>query len=253
MKTPDGVPGHPLDRGALRLHQRRVDRRAVPAAAVAEAVDPRAVRGRQRGAAALPVGAARASRRRTARPSSPPRSALYFLIGDGEPVAAGGVRARRPMTRPTSCSARAPRSCASCRRRSSSPSRRGTTTRSSSPSIPGAKLKRVAAAAGTNDGQNIQRRHLRRAARVDRARRARASGTVLTNGTGARRQPMVLQITTAGFDQDTICCRQYAHGRTVARGPGRRPALPLSLGRGAGRRGLPRSGRMGARSTRLTA
>jgi phage terminase large subunit-like protein len=42
--------------------------------------------------------------------------------------------------------------------------------------------------------------------------------TVLTNGTGARRQPMVLQITTAGFDEDSVCFEQYSHGRAIEAG-----------------------------------
>jgi len=42
--------------------------------------------------------------------------------------------------------------------------------------------------------------------------------TVLTNSTGARRQPLVLQITTAGYDTDSICYRQYEHGRGVQTG-----------------------------------
>ena len=85
------------------------------------------------------------------------------------------------------------------------------------PSIPGARLRRVAATAGTNDGQNIS------AVICDElhewlGEKGRSVWNVLTNGTGARRQPMVLQITTAGWDQDSVCFEQYQHGRGVQSG-----------------------------------
>jgi phage terminase large subunit-like protein len=86
------------------------------------------------------------------------------------------------------------------------------------PSIPGAKLKRVAAAAGTNDGQNI---HAVICDELHEWQPGRGENVwnVLTNGTGARRQPMVLQITTAGYDLDgTVCGRQYQHGKRVRSG-----------------------------------
>src|SRR5437870_1360395 len=39
------------------------------------------------------------------------------------------------------------------------------------------------------------------------------------SGASARRQPMVLQITTAGWDlEGTICGEQYRHGKLVASG-----------------------------------
>jgi len=85
------------------------------------------------------------------------------------------------------------------------------------PSSPGARLRRVAAVAGTNDGQNIH------AVICDelhewRGIRGRQVWNVLTNGTGARRQPLVLQITTAGWDRETVCYEQYEYGRRVASG-----------------------------------
>lgn len=84
------------------------------------------------------------------------------------------------------------------------------------PSIPGAKLKRVAAVAGTNDGQNI---HAVICDELHEWTGPKGKGTwnVLTNGTGARRQPLVLQVTTAGYDlEDTICGQQYTYGQKVA-------------------------------------
>lgn len=84
------------------------------------------------------------------------------------------------------------------------------------PSSPGSRLKRVAAVAGTNDGQNLH------AVICDELHewvgpKGENVWNVLTNGTGARRQPLVLQITTAGYDLDgTICGRQYQYGQRVA-------------------------------------
>lgn len=85
------------------------------------------------------------------------------------------------------------------------------------PSIPGAKLKRVAAVAGTNDGQNIQ------AVICDElhewvGEKGKRVWTVLTNGTVNRRQPLVLQITTAGYDLETICGEQYLYAKRVRSG-----------------------------------
>lgn len=86
------------------------------------------------------------------------------------------------------------------------------------PSIPGAKLQRVAAAAGTNDGKNIHavicdELHEWGPPKGDKV------WNVLTNGTGARLQPMVLQITTAGYDLDgTVCGQQYTKCQAIRRG-----------------------------------
>ena len=82
---------------------------------------------------------------------------------------------------------------------------------------PGAVLKRVAAVAGTNDGKNIH------AVICDELHewalgKGQKVWTVLTGGSGARRRPMVLQITTAGFDENTICFRQYEYCKAVANG-----------------------------------
>ncbi len=85
------------------------------------------------------------------------------------------------------------------------------------PSIQGAKLIRVAAVAGTNDGKNIS------AVICDElhewvSTKGENVWNVLTNGTGARRQPMVMQITTAGFDRETVCFRQYEKAKGVLNG-----------------------------------
>ena len=41
---------------------------------------------------------------------------------------------------------------------------------------------------------------------------------VMTSAAGARRQPLTLAITTAGYDRDTICWEQYDYGRKVEAG-----------------------------------
>lgn len=86
------------------------------------------------------------------------------------------------------------------------------------PSIPGAVLQRLAAAAGTNDGKNIY------ACFLDELHewvppKGDKVWNVLTNGVGARRQPMVFQITTAGYDiEGTICGQQYSKCKAIERG-----------------------------------
>ena len=82
---------------------------------------------------------------------------------------------------------------------------------------PGARLQRVAAADGANDGANIH------VVLIDelhewRLEKHRRSWDILTNATGARRQPMIIQITTAGSDEETICYQQYEYGTTVRDG-----------------------------------
>lgn len=79
------------------------------------------------------------------------------------------------------------------------------------------ELKRVAAVAGTNDGKNLS------AVLIDElhewvAPKSRAVFTVLTQGGGARKQPINIMITTAGSDQDSLCYEQYEHGRAVRDG-----------------------------------
>lgn len=83
--------------------------------------------------------------------------------------------------------------------------------------LPGAKLERLAAVAGTNDGKNIH------VASCDELHewagdKGRNVHTVLSKGMGARRQPLMLQITTAGYDLDTICGEKYEYGRKVEGG-----------------------------------
>jgi phage terminase large subunit-like protein len=82
----------------------------------------------------------------------------------------------------------------------------------------GAKLIRVAASArkfGSNlDGKNVfvvicDELH------VWEGDRGEIVWGTLTRGTVARREPMVIQITTAGFDRESICYRQYEYAKRV--------------------------------------
>lgn len=139
---------------------------------------------------------------------------LYFLIGDEEPAAliicAAAAEEQADLVfgaAKTMCEM--------------SPTLRAVTQVYSDeitvPSSPGSRLKRVAAAAGTNDGRNIH------VAILDElhewvGEKGRKVWDVLTNGLGARRQPMIIQITTAGFDVETVCGEQYEYSMQVQRG-----------------------------------
>jgi phage terminase large subunit-like protein len=79
------------------------------------------------------------------------------------------------------------------------------------------ELRRVAAVAGANDGKNNS------GVLIDElhewiAPKSRAVFTVLTQGGGARRQPINIMITTAGSDEDSICYELYEHGLNVRSG-----------------------------------
>lgn len=81
---------------------------------------------------------------------------------------------------------------------------------------PSAKLMRVSAKAKTKDGLNLS------GVTLDELHEFDESGeglfNVLTNGTAAREQPLVLMITTAGFDEETLCGRYHAHALRVIAG-----------------------------------
>lgn len=91
------------------------------------------------------------------------------------------------------------------------------------PSAPGgARLRRVAAVAGANDGMNLH------GVVCDELHewtslKGRATWDVLTNGIVARRQPLVFQITTAGWDEETVC---FSSTNTAN---GWRPGRPTTL------------------------
>lgn len=141
--------------------------------------------------------------------------ALYLLIGDGEP-APWIVCAAASDDQADLVFGAAKTMC------EMSPTLRLVTERYESeilvPSIPGAKLQRVAAASGTNDGPNLS------AVICDELHEWSGSKgenvwTVLTNGVINRRQPLVLQITTAGYDKDTVCGRQYDLAKRILADP----------------------------------
>jgi len=140
--------------------------------------------------------------------------ALYFLIGDGEPSPLVGVAAGSDEQADLVFGAA--KRCADM-----SPTLNPITERYEKeilvPSIPGAKLRRLSAAVGTNDGPSwfviiCDELH------EWTGPKGQKLWDVLTNGTGAREQPMVLQLTTAGFDRETICYQQYEYGCRLAAG-----------------------------------
>lgn len=140
--------------------------------------------------------------------------ALYFLIGDGEPSPLVGVAAGSDEQADLVFGAA--KRCAEL-----SPTLSQITERYEKeilvPSIPGAKLRRLSAAVGTNDGPSwfvIICDELHEWA----GPKGQKLWDVLTNGTGAREEPMVLQLTTAGWDKDTICYREYEKGMKIAAG-----------------------------------
>lgn len=140
--------------------------------------------------------------------------ALYFLIGDGEPSPLVGVAAASDEQADLVFGAA--KRCADL-----SPTLNPITERYDKeilvPSIPGAKLRRLSAAVGTNDGPSwfvviLDELH------EWKGDKGQKLWDVLTNGTGAREEPMIIQLTTAGFDKETICYSQYEHGEKVALG-----------------------------------
>ena len=85
------------------------------------------------------------------------------------------------------------------------------------PSLPGAKMNRVASRAGTNDGVNL---HALIADELHEWTGPRGMDlfTVLTNGIIARDQPMVLMLSTAGYDPDSVRFEQFDYARKVQNG-----------------------------------
>lgn len=81
---------------------------------------------------------------------------------------------------------------------------------------PAAKLMRVSAKAKTKDGLNLS------GVALDELHEFDESGeqlfNVLTNGTAAREQPLILMITTAGYDEETLCGRYHLHALRVRSG-----------------------------------
>jgi phage terminase large subunit-like protein len=143
--------------------------------------------------------------------------ALYFLLADGEPsplVVCGAnsdEQADLVFGAAKTCCELSP---------TLAPLTERFTKEITVPSLPGARLVRVSATVGTNDGKNIHAVILDELHEFSNTK-GRGVWQVLTNGVGARRQPMILQITTAGFDLETICGEQFEKGRRVETGEDR--------------------------------
>lgn len=85
------------------------------------------------------------------------------------------------------------------------------------PSLPRARMRNVTAKAGTNDGMNC------RVVLCDelhewKGQAGRNLYTVLRGSVGARPDAMTVAITTAGFDQESVCYEKYLYGQKVNSG-----------------------------------
>ena len=85
------------------------------------------------------------------------------------------------------------------------------------PGSPGAMIIRVPASKNTSEGKNIHVLICDELHEWTEEKHEKVY-TVLTNGFGARRQPLVLQITTAGDDKETIAGKQYDRGKMLQAG-----------------------------------
>jgi phage terminase large subunit-like protein len=74
-------------------------------------------------------------------------------------------------------------------------------------------LRRIAASKGVNDGKNISMAVLDELHEWDEI-----NWTIITNGTVGRRRAQIIQITTAGYDLETICGSEYLKGVAIAEG-----------------------------------
>ena len=85
------------------------------------------------------------------------------------------------------------------------------------PSLPRARMRNVTSKSGTNDGLNAK------AILCDelhewKGQRGRDLYQVLKGATGARPNGITIAITTAGYDQDSICYERYEYGKKVQAG-----------------------------------
>ena len=86
--------------------------------------------------------------------------------------------------------------------------------------VPGqanAEIRRVAASPKSTEGLNVF------VAFLDELHEWTTAGAMITfdkitNGTGAREEPMIIMTTTAGHDLESICGQQYEYGRAVEAG-----------------------------------
>jgi phage terminase large subunit-like protein len=82
---------------------------------------------------------------------------------------------------------------------------------------PAAKIVRLSAAVGTNDGPSYAVVTLDELHEFT-GEKGEGLFNVLTNATAAREQPLVLMITTAGHDPETVCGRFHEHALKVISG-----------------------------------
>lgn len=81
------------------------------------------------------------------------------------------------------------------------------------------KMERVAAAAGRLDGKNIS------FLIIDELHEwNQENWTILTNGTVGRRRAQIVQITTAGWDRESVCYVEYEKGLRIAAGEVQNPS-----------------------------
>lgn len=82
---------------------------------------------------------------------------------------------------------------------------------------PAAKIVRCSAAVGTNDGPSYSTVALDELHEF-KGERGQGLFNVLTNATGAREQPLVFMITTAGYDEETLCGAYHLHAEKIIAG-----------------------------------
>lgn len=75
------------------------------------------------------------------------------------------------------------------------------------------KMEKIASARGHLDGKNISLALLDELHEWDRE-----DYEIVTNGTVARERSQIIQITTAGYDLQTVCGEEYLKGRAIERG-----------------------------------
>jgi phage terminase large subunit-like protein len=79
------------------------------------------------------------------------------------------------------------------------------------------KIRRLSATVGTNDGLNVSHAIFDELHEFT-ATKGAAMYDVVTNGTAAREQPLIMEISTAGFDEESLEYRKYEYGKRVNAG-----------------------------------
>lgn len=79
------------------------------------------------------------------------------------------------------------------------------------------KIRRLSATVGTNDGLNVSHATFDELHEFT-ATKGAAMYDVVTNGTAAREQPLIVEISTAGYDEESLEYRKYEYGKRVNAG-----------------------------------